>query len=191
MATPAPPDQTDTTTTTTPASKRSWVDVALIALLLAAVAGITSFVVIHFDQNATNAATILGIVIPALATIGAAIFGVTVAYNAGQTTGKAAGAAGKDEAISDATKQTALKFAPGISSAAHAINAFHGDIHTRAASPPGTHVLAFLEPEAAAGTVYRSVVAGAEYRAVEIDPTPLDNARRELDRLQGIVDTLS
>jgi len=74
------------------------VDVALIALVLAAVITITIFVVVHFADNATNAATILGIVIPGLATVGAAIFGVRAAYNAGQAKGEATGTSVAGEA---------------------------------------------------------------------------------------------
>ena len=166
------------------AASRSWIDVALIALVFATVIAITAFVVNHFAQSATDAATILGIVIPALATIGAAIFGVSVAYSAGQTTGEAKGAANVELAVSDAAARTASSFKEGIRNASDALSSLHQDLHTHTVSPPGSQSLMFA---------YRPLGRRTdEYEAgAEIDPAPLEEARRQLDRLQGIVDALS
>lgn len=60
----------------------------LVALLL----------VLQNTDDANEAANILGVVIPAFATIGAAIFGITVAYKVGNATGESKGKEdGKEE----------------------------------------------------------------------------------------------
>lgn len=57
-----------------------------ITVVAAAVVAITVFTVQHYGA-ATDAASVLGIVVPVFATVGAAAFGVQVAYQAGSTTG--------------------------------------------------------------------------------------------------------
>ena len=51
-----------------------------------------------FDSERDTVTGVLGVVIPAFATIGAAMFGITVGYNAGESKGKATGEAdGKEQ----------------------------------------------------------------------------------------------
>jgi hypothetical protein len=68
---------------------RSGWDVLLLLLVLAALSGLTIYLVDHFGTDTEKAGAILGIVVPAIATIGAAIFGVTVGCSAGNRAGKA------------------------------------------------------------------------------------------------------
>ena len=160
--------------------RHTWVDVALIALVLATVATITIFVVVHFASNATNAATILGIVIPGLATVGAAIFGVRAAYSAGQAKGEATGTLVAADAAKAAQQQTAQRFSGGIEVVKQLITSFHENLQTQTSSPSGRRTLYFAEEQP----------RGA-LPSQEIDPTPLEQARQQLDRLEGVAATLT
>jgi hypothetical protein len=72
---------------------------ASVLTIVVAVVIITLYTVRHYATSATDAGTILGIVIPVFATMGAAIFGVTVAYQSGSRTGEQTGVKkGKNDA---------------------------------------------------------------------------------------------
>jgi hypothetical protein len=70
---------------------------------------LTIVVVRHYPKS-TDAATILGIVVPVFATVGAAVFGVTAAYQVGTGKGAETGkkAAAKDLAPKVKAAQTAV-----------------------------------------------------------------------------------
>jgi hypothetical protein len=87
-----------------------WQFASLGAVLLALVI-VVALVVLTVDSDQDTAAGVLGVVIPALATIGAAVFGVKVGYDAGRTAGEARGEArgeaGKAAAVREGQAQVA------------------------------------------------------------------------------------
>lgn len=77
-----------------------------LGIVVLGILAVLALVMPRFNAERDTAAGILGIVIPAFATIGAALFGITIAYSEGKATGeqkgKAEGEAGKLEAVVDA-----------------------------------------------------------------------------------------
>ena len=136
----------------------------------------------------TNAATILGIVVPAFATIGAAAFGITVAYGAGKTEGEARGAAGKDAAVKQAQTDVANRISGPLQEARETVANLVSTIEQHASSPAGERAIV-LGPEP--GAEPRAGAAPeAQAEPLVLDPEPLHDARTQLERLQGAVDTL-
>lgn len=171
-------------------------DVLTVAVALTALIVLTVFLVRHYGGDATNAATILGIVVPAFATIGAAAFWISVAYSAGQAKGEAAGqtqatqATGK--AVADARNEIAEKLIPSLQGAQAAIGRLHGLVEQHAYSPPGerTMILGLRRMAAAADIPSEGAAVRLESQPVELDPEFFDEARRQLDQLQGVVEGL-
>jgi hypothetical protein len=100
-----------------------------IAAVASAVGFITAFVVQHYTA-AADAASILGIVIPVFATVGAAVFGVTAAYQAGATTGSAGAGPAAEQQLKD-------DLAPNVKAALDAVGTIVSAIQTQGDSPPG------------------------------------------------------
>ncbi len=77
-----------------------------LVIVVLGILAVLALVMPKFNAERDTAAGILGIVIPAFATIGAALFGITIAYGEGKATGeqkgKAEGEAGKLEAVATA-----------------------------------------------------------------------------------------
>lgn len=161
------------------ARPRSPWDVLVIAVILAALIGLTVYVVHHYSTS-TDAATILGIVVPAVATIGAAVFGVRVAYQAGSAKGQSQGAA-------TAKKEVASRLLDPVTKALEAVANTHDSITTAGASAPGSSDVVFralAEADAPAGT--------QESRGrVQISPQPLDDAKRQLEFVRGALTDLA
>lgn len=89
-----------------------WHVVAL-ALVLAALVGIVAIVAGRWT-DAQDAAAVLGVIVPVFASIGAAVFGIQVAYERGKSAGTTEG---KDEGQKEGRRQTAAvvlaKLGPG------------------------------------------------------------------------------
>lgn len=94
--------------------------------------------VLDDTKEAGDVATILGIVVPAFATIGAAMFGIGIAYNAGAKSGEAAGAAGKDQAVAAARRDLASAVTEQLTAAHDAAQNITTPITTALPSPAGT-----------------------------------------------------
>jgi hypothetical protein len=139
------------------------------ASLLVVVAGlivITVYVVGHYKLEATDAGTILGIVIPAFATIGAAIFGVTVAYKAGAKTGE-------QEGTKKGKRQAADKV----------------DAELNRAQNVGTPILETITREGTSGAGTDEIVIGPS-NPVTFAQSDLHRFSEQIARLRGVVNGL-
>ena len=85
---------------------------------------------------------------PVFATIGAAVFGVTVAYSAGRTTGEAAGADAKRSAVAQGRRSLAQDVLDRLGPAGESIERILDPIKTLLPSPEGerAHVLPAGQP---------------------------------------------
>jgi hypothetical protein len=160
-------------------SVRSGMDVLLVVVILGALVALTVFVVAHYKGHSTDAATILGIVVPAFATIGAAAFGITVAYSAGAAKGEAKGETKAQEAANQAASSTAWRLGSYVTPALEAVRDIRSTLETTATSLPGERTLRFgpEEQDSRGGTA--------------LDPQPLHEAEAQLERLQGAIEVLT
>jgi hypothetical protein len=165
-----------------PTLSRNGVILAIAALII--MSGFSAWVVSHYQtDSATNAATILGIVIPAFATIGAAAFAVTVAYKSGTEQGKAAGQA---QGKSDAAKAVA----PHVKQAQEAIAALKHQLEESAFSAPGSRdIVLGIEPLDTSNLPGDSVRVAA--KPTPIDVQPLETATASLAQARGALDSLT
>jgi hypothetical protein len=131
-------------TSATPPGVGPW-HVAALGVLMAALLIALALVIPKFNSDRDTVTGILGVVVPAFATIGAALFGVTVGYSAGaaqgETTGKAKGEANKDAAVTQALGAVHAN----ASDAQEAMDAIVKGITTHLNSPAGSN--AFLAPD--------------------------------------------
>lgn len=158
---------------------RSGIDVLLVVVILGALVAITVFVVAHYKGQSTDAATILGIVVPAFATIGAAAFGITVAYSAGTAKGEAKGETKAQDAATHAASSTASRLATYVEPALAAVREVRNTLETESTSLPGEHLLRFA-PESQG---YRGETV--------LDPQTLHEAEAQLERLRGAIEALT
>jgi len=115
-----------------------------LGLLILGIVVVLLIVMPRFDAERDTATGVLGVVIPAFATIGAALFGVSVGYNAGQAsgteTGKAAGAAGKQQAVAKAQahgrKEIAEQLVGPLKRAHKSVDNIVGSLVTALPNPP-------------------------------------------------------
>ncbi len=126
-----------------PRVMRSGWDVLLLLLVLAALSGLTIFLVDHFGTDTEKAGAILGIVVPAIATICAATFGVTVGYSAGNRAGKAEGEEGKQVAVDSARRDVGAALGRPLAEAEEGIEAIVQTLIRRGRSPAGEEALVF------------------------------------------------
>jgi hypothetical protein len=138
------PDRTPTGVS----SPRSVWDLLIITVVLSFVAGIVVFTVDHYPQ-VQDVGTVLGIVLPGVVSLGAAVFGITVAYNAGSTRGETRGAAGKQQAIAETRKSVANQLAPRLEKVEQTLGPNILDrLETDFVSPSGTRSYQAPEPMA-------------------------------------------
>lgn len=132
MAIAQPPSETDG------ASKVPSLTVWHVFATAVVVAGLLAalWLVLPRFTTATDIATVLGVVIPGFVTIGAAVFGVTVAYQTGNTNGKTKGA--KEGAASKAAE-----LRPAVDQLAADLNPLLNTIRTGTSSPAGDSRLLF------------------------------------------------
>ena len=84
------PDEAKPPTKPASAMPLGWPQVAIVAIVMGALVWIV-FLALDNAADAGDAATVLGTVVPGIAAIGAAVFGIPLAYQSGK--------AGKDEAV--------------------------------------------------------------------------------------------
>lgn len=72
-----------------------WAHVAVVLIVMAALVAIV-WLALGETDNAGEAAAVLGTVVPGLAAVGAAVFGIPIAYQSGK--------AGKEEAVEESRK---------------------------------------------------------------------------------------
>lgn len=120
------------------------------------VAGIVILVLVvmpKFNQERDTVTGILGIAIPAFATIGGALFGVTIAYSEGKktgaVTGQAQGEANKDQAAKEAEKRVAHELRERLVPAKLSVQNIIGPISTALPSGAGEKVFVLGDGEAA------------------------------------------
>jgi hypothetical protein len=171
-------DASDTSMKTRP---RGYLDVLLVAVILGALVGLTIFVVDHYHAHSTDAATILGIVVPAFATIGAAAFGLTVAYKAGAAKGEASGAAQAKDAAEQAVSSTVAPVSYDVDRALEAVRRSRADLETAGYNPPGETGLMFAP--------YRLRERFDEpTEPITVDRQPLHDAEAWLMHSRGVLD---
>jgi len=134
--------------------------------------------IVHYyaADTATNAATILGIVIPAFATIGGAAFGVSVAYKSGNERGKVSGQAQGRAAAAGA-------LASQLKEAQQAVATLKDQLQTQASSHPGSRDLLF-------GAEAIHVSQGGEApQPLRINAEQLEAATESLARASGAAES--
>jgi hypothetical protein len=116
--------------------------VALAVVVLGLVA-VTALALHRFNPDHDTATGILAVVVPVFATIGAAVFGVTVAYSAGRTTGEAAGSEAKRSAATQARRDLASEVLERLRPAGESVERILEPLVTLLPSPEGerAHVL--------------------------------------------------
>ena len=124
-----------------------------------------------FNEDRDTVTGVLGVVVPAFATIGAALFGVTLGYSTGKESGKASGkaaaAADKEQAVDAAKKAVVKEVKSRLQGADKAVSSLHQQITTELESPAGQHAF--------------TLRAGAAGPAVEIGVDDLHGAKRGVE----------
>jgi hypothetical protein len=139
----------------------------LISLVAMATLVVIVVVVVDHYESAKAAATVLGLIVPGLVSLGAAFFGVSVAYQAGSKQGEAKGkAAGKRDAgklLQPHVRKLKEHTRPNILEA----------LRSAGSSRAGTSYITFSEPS-----------------DVQIEASALDDAHAAIAGLDGAVDAL-
>ena len=89
-------------------SPRTLKDALILAIALGA---LIALVVLVLDLTTTvqDAVAVLGLIVPGVVSIAAAVFGIPIAYKAGETRGKGKGEEGKETAKNDAMAEIATR----------------------------------------------------------------------------------
>jgi hypothetical protein len=133
---------------------------ALVFLLAAALLGVVVYTIFHYKQNATDAAAVLGIVLPAFAILAAAVLGLRETYLAGHAKGHA-------EGLRAAEKQWADEILLRIDRASEALRQVTKLLRGRSSRSQGAGAM----------------TAGPQ--SAELDEL-LDEVRTPLDELRGL-----
>jgi hypothetical protein len=132
----------------------------LVFLLAAALLGVVVYTIFHYKQNATDAAAVLGIVLPAFAILAAAVLGLRETYLAGHAKGHA-------EGLRVAEKQWAEEILLRIDRAGAALRHVTKLLREQSSRPQGASAMT-LGPH-----------------STEVDGL-LDEVRTPLDELRGL-----
>lgn len=121
---------------------------AALCIVVVGLVAVTALALHRFNPDRDTATGILGVVVPVFATIGAALFGVTVAYSAGRTTGEAAGADAKRSAVVQGRRDLAQDVLDRLHPAGESIGRILDPLKTLLPSPEGerAHVLPAGQP---------------------------------------------
>jgi hypothetical protein len=120
-----------------------WHVVAL-GILMGALLIALALVIPKFNSDRDTVTGVLGVVIPAFATIGAAIFGVTVGYTAGKAQGESAGKAQGEVEKKAAVNDALSDLHSNVADAHEAMDAVLKNLTTNLESPKGQN--AFVAP---------------------------------------------
>lgn len=142
--------------------------------VVAGLVAIVWIVVKNVSGDGDSAVGVLGMIVPAFATIGAAVFGITSVYQSakatGEKVGEAKGEAGKSDAVDNARKRLASELLPDIDAARSRQSRLGTRLRTAGSSEPGRNILNFdqtmVEPLA-------------------IDPDELDETKAALERVHA------
>lgn len=160
MSTQSPVPGTTTGSGSTPSPTRFWERQDVLVFLLAAVLlGVVVYTIFHYKQNATDAAAVLGIVLPTFAILAAAVLGLRETYLAGHAKGHA-------EGLRAAEKQWADEILLRIDRASNALRQVTELLRERSSRPETSAMT--LGPHSA-----------------ELDEL-LDEVRTPLDELRGL-----
>lgn len=166
-------------------------DVLLIVAALSALIILTLYTARHYAGDATKAATVLGIVVPAFATIGAAAFGVTVAYSAGQAQGQARGQADKDAAVMTAKADAAELLSDPLDAAERRFGEISRLVQERAYSPPGSRALLLgVRAPTKRFDLGEEATVELQPEPLEVEASDLDEIRESLARMRGVANAL-
>jgi type IV secretory pathway TrbL component len=147
-------------------------DALVVLLILATLALVFYIAVTTYRASTTDAAAVLGTVIPAIGTVGAAAFGVATGVRAGQQTGAqqandALRRAAEQEQVARRQQQAMARLVPISNELAKQISAITQTLYKASQSPPGKGTLIIAPPSPAQMT--------ADDRGVQhIDPVMLD-----------------
>jgi hypothetical protein len=171
--------------TGTPPTRRETIFDVLIALIVLAALVLVFFIALNtYRSNITNASAVLGAIVPAISTVGAAAFGVAAGVRAGTQAGTVQAAAADQRA--DQTQQIAQRqqlaiasMAPMVSTLAQKVTEVSNAVHAAAASTPGNRLLSVGAP------------GGLPEQAVQIDPTDLETMRASAAEVQATINSIA
>jgi hypothetical protein len=155
-------------------------------------------------SNPDSSVAVLGVIIPIFATIGAAVFGIPIAYQRGADQGTQTATAGKQHEIADAAdkakkdgQRTAKsQMQPVVRELVAGVNDLVGRVRTASTSPPGTdnHVLGLLGDQTTdqgASAEARLRALGADNDALIIPNPVLTNLENQAAILNAMVQPTS
>ncbi|HVL97083.1 MAG TPA: hypothetical protein VM266_14590, partial [Solirubrobacteraceae bacterium] len=140
------PAPTPATETKTP-SLGPWHAATILILALALVA-ITALVLGNVENQADSATGVLGVIVPVFASVGAAVFGVSVAYNAGKASGEESGTAkGAAAGEEKAKRDIAGTLLDDLQTAGTGFETLRRTLRTVGTSEPHRDTLLFAAPD--------------------------------------------
>lgn len=146
-----------------------------VSVVVLALVGIVTVIVRQFT-SAADASSVLAVVIPAFATIGAAVFGVSVGYSAGQTKGESAGVAKGEEKMKSDLREPVER----VKARAEEIRRV---LMTSLGSAPGERTLRMPSASAATG----ALTGADEGRPFSLDLDVLDDLHAAVARLDQVM----
>ena len=171
--------------TGTPPTRRETIFDVLIALIVLAALVLVFFIALNtYRSNITNASAVLGAIVPAISTVGAAAFGVAAGVRAGTQAGTAQAAAADQRAdqhqqIAQRQQQAMASIAPTVSTLAQKVTEISNAVHEAAASTPGDRMLSIGAPGGGSGQV------------VKIDPGDLEAMRASAAEVQATINSIA
>lgn len=121
--------------------------VMAVAIISLAVVAVTLVVLGEVENEADSATGVLGVIVPVFATVGAAVFGVTAAYNVGKTSGEDKGAAqGAAAGEARAKRDIAATLLKDLRAADAELETLRRTLRTAGASEPQQDTVRFAEP---------------------------------------------
>ncbi len=146
----------------------SW-QFASVVVVIGGLVAIVALALAKYDSDKDTVTGVLGVVVPAFASIGAAAFGVTVAYHAGKSsgevTGKAKGEEGKVQAVHDAKKTLASEVLT----------------HLRNAQAPVEQLVSSVAHAGSSAAGEESFTLASEAGPVEVTTDTLHGARKGVE----------
>jgi hypothetical protein len=166
---------------------RSGWDALVVLLILTALALVFYIAVSNYRTSTTDAAAVLGAVIPAIATVGAAAFGVATGVRAGQQAGTQQATAAlrhadELEQVTRRQQQAMLRLVPISSKLADQLSAMSQQLYKASYSPPGKGTLTIGPPS-------MGPAAPDDERVQHIDPATLDEMQVAAGQIAAVIDS--
>lgn len=138
----------------------------------------------------SDAVSVLGIVIPMFATVGAAVFGIPIAYSRGADAGQQQANAQVPQKIDAATQQTKTQLRqqiePNLQELQAKVDELLSSVRTQTSNPPGTDVHTIELP----ANILRDFPDLAASARFAVPTSTLSDIERQFGRLQSTVQHL-